>query len=58
MVRLNDADVAVFQDQSRAAQEVELQAWVFDTLPLLEDEQDQIHQLAETLAVPAPSAPR
>jgi predicted outer membrane protein len=58
MVRINDADVADFQDQSRAAQEVELQAWVFDTLPLLEDEQDQIHQLAETLGVPAPSAPR
>jgi putative membrane protein len=58
MVRLQDADVADFQDQSRAAQEVELQAWVFDTLPLLEDERDQIHEVAEALGIPAPPAPR
>lgn len=57
MARLHDADVADFQDQSRAAQEVELQAWVFDTLPLLEDEQDQIHQVAEKLGNPAPPSP-
>ena len=58
MVRVHDADVADFKDQSRAAQEVELQAWVFETLPLLEDEQDQIHQIAEALGVPTPIAPQ
>ncbi len=58
MIRVHDADVADFQNQSRAAQEVELQAWVFDTLPLLEDEQDQVHQIAEALGIPAPTSPR
>jgi len=52
ILRLHDADVAEFQKQTQAAQEVELQGWVQDTLPQLEDQQAEIHRIAGQLGVP------
>jgi hypothetical protein len=52
MVRLYDADVADFQEQTQMGQEVELQGWVYDTLPLLEDQREQIHKIASELGIP------
>src|SRR6266540_3015851 len=52
MVRLYDADVADFQKQTQMGQEVELQGWVYDTLPLLEDQQEQTHRIAGELGIP------
>src|SRR5262244_1744374 len=57
ILQTHDADVADFQRQTEAGQEVELQAWVYDTLPLLEDHQAEIHRLAEELGVPARRSP-
>jgi putative membrane protein len=51
MLRTHDADVADFQGQAEASQEVELQAWVYDTLPVLEDHQAEIHRIADELGV-------
>jgi putative membrane protein len=51
MVRIHDADVADFQKQTQMGQEVELQGWVYDTLPLLEDQQEQIHKIASDLGI-------
>jgi predicted outer membrane protein len=53
MLRDQDADVADFDAQARVAQEVELQAWVCDTLPLLEERQDRIHAIAGGLGIAA-----
>jgi putative membrane protein len=53
MVRIHDADVADFQKQTQMGQEVELQGWVYDTLPLLEDQQEQIHKIASDLGIAA-----
>jgi len=53
MLRDLDADAADFDAQARMAQEVELQAWVCDTLPLSEDRQDRIHALANGLGIAA-----
>ncbi len=52
MVRLYDADVADFQKQTQMGQEVELQGWVYDTLPLLEDQQEQTYRIAGELGIP------
>jgi len=52
ILQTHDADVADFQSQTAAGQEVELQAWVYDSLPVLEDHQAQIHRIAEELGVP------
>ena len=57
MLRDLDADVADFQAQAGAAQEVELYAWVCDTLPQLEEQQERIHALASDLGIPARRAP-
>ena len=57
ILRTHDADVADFQSQTQAGQEVELQAWVYDTLPLLEDHQEEIHRLAGELGVAATRTP-
>ncbi|HKF43844.1 MAG TPA: DUF4142 domain-containing protein [Thermoanaerobaculia bacterium] len=54
ILRTHDADVADFQGQTEASQEVELQAWVYDTLPVLEDHQEEIHRIAEELGVAPP----
>jgi putative membrane protein len=54
ILRTQDADVADFQGQAEASQEVELQAWVYDTLPVLEDHQAEIHRIAEEIGVPSP----
>jgi putative membrane protein len=51
MVRIHDADVADFQKQTQMGQEVELQGWVYDTLPLLENQQEQIHRIASDLGI-------
>ncbi len=51
MVRISDADVADFQKQTERGQEVELQGWVYDTLPLLEEERDEIHRVAAELGI-------
>jgi hypothetical protein len=37
-------------------QEVELQAWVWNTLPLLKDQREQIHALASQLGITARSS--
>lgn len=53
LVRLHDADVADFQKQTQANQEIELLGWVSVTLPMLEDEQKLIHRIANELRVSA-----
>jgi len=50
-LRNQDVDVADFDAQTRLGQEVELQAWVGNTLPLLKDEQARIHALASQLGI-------
>jgi putative membrane protein len=55
-LRNQDADVADFEAQTSKGQEVELQAWVGDTLPLLRDQQERIHALASQLGITAPSS--
>lgn len=54
-LRNQDADVADFDAQASTSQEVELQAWVWNTLPLLKDQQEQIHALASQLGITARS---
>ena len=56
LVRTYDADVADFQKQTQMAQEVELQAWVYDMLPFLEDHQEAIHGVAADLGIALPDA--
>ena len=51
-----DAEVADFEAQGQAAQEVELQAWVWNTLPLLQEEQEQVHAIAGELGIKARGA--
>ncbi len=51
-----DADVADFEARSSTAQEVELQAWVWNTLPLLQEERDRIHAIASGLGITARGA--
>ena len=51
LVKLHDADAADFQNQTQMGQEVELQGWVYVTLPLLEEQQDEIHRIASELGV-------
>jgi predicted outer membrane protein len=51
MVRISDADVADFQKQTDMGQEVELQGWVYDTLPLLEEQRDEIRRIAAELGI-------
>jgi putative membrane protein len=51
-----DADVADFEAQSSTAQEVELQAWVWNTLPLLQEELDRVHVIASALGITARGA--
>ena len=58
ILQTHDADVADFQSQTEAGQEVELQAWVYDTLPVLEDHQAEIHRIAEALGVPLRRPPQ
>jgi predicted outer membrane protein len=55
MLRSLDADAADFQAQARMAQEVELQAWVCDTLPHVEDAQTRIHAIAGEIGIPSRS---
>jgi putative membrane protein len=50
-LRNQDADVADFDAQTGMGQEVELQAWVGNTLPLLKEEQARIHELASQLGI-------
>jgi putative membrane protein len=57
ILRLHDADVAEFQKQTQMAQEVELQGWVYDTLPVLEDLQGEIHRIAGELGISVRSGP-
>ena len=47
----HDEDVADFQKQTEAGQEVELQGWVYDTVPRLEEEQREIHRVAAGLGI-------
>ena len=54
MVRIFEADVADFQKQTERGQEVELQGWVYDTLPLIEEERDEIHRVAAELGISPP----
>ena len=51
MIRIHDEDVADFQKQTEAGQEVELQGWVYDTVPRLEEEQREIHRVAAGLGI-------
>lgn len=57
MVRIHDADVADFQKQTQMGQEVELQGWVYDTLPLLEDQREQIHGIASEMGIAVRAGP-
>jgi putative membrane protein len=54
-LRSQDADVADFEAQMPMGQEVELQAWVGNTLPLLKEQQERIHALAGELGITARS---
>jgi putative membrane protein len=54
-LRNQDADVADFEAQTSKGQEVELQAWVWNTLPLLKNQQEQVHALASKLGITARS---
>jgi len=51
--KIHDEDVSDFEKQTQMGQEVELQAWVYDTLPLLEDQQAEIGRVAAELGIPA-----
>ena len=51
LIKLHDADAADFQNQTQMGQEVELQGWVYVTLPLLEEQQDEIHRIASELGI-------
>ena len=53
LVKLHDADVADFQNQTQMGQEVELQGWVYVMLPSLEDQQQEIHRIASELGISA-----
>jgi putative membrane protein len=55
-LRNQDADVADFEAQTSKGQEVELQAWVGNTLPPLKDQQERIHALASQLGITARSS--
>ncbi len=57
MLRLHDADVADFRKQTQAGQEVELQGWVYDTLPVLEEQQVEMHRIAGEFEIAVPAAP-
>jgi putative membrane protein len=50
-LRTQDADVADFEAQTSMGQEVELQAWVWNTLPMLKDQQERIHAIASELGI-------
>jgi predicted outer membrane protein len=54
-LRTQDADVADFEAQTSMGQEVELQAWVWNTLPLLKDQQERIRAIASELGIKARS---
>jgi putative membrane protein len=54
-LRTQDADVADFEAQTSMGQEVELQAWVWNTLPMLKDQQERIHAIASELGITARS---
>lgn len=53
LVKLHDADVADFQNQTQMGQEVELQGWVYVMLPSLEEQQAEIHRIADELGISA-----
>ena len=53
LVKLLDADVADFQNQTQMGQEVELQGWVYVMLPSLEEQQQEIHGIASDLGISA-----
>lgn len=55
-LRNQDADVADFEAQTPMGQEVELQAWVWNTLPLLKEQQERIHAIASELGIAGRSA--
>lgn len=49
----HDEEVDAFRAQARMGQEVELQAWVTARLPVLEEQQATIHEVASGLNLPA-----
>jgi putative membrane protein len=53
ILKIHEPDVADLQNQAEMGQDVELHAWVYDNLPTLEAEQEEIHRLATELGVPA-----
>jgi putative membrane protein len=55
-LRNQNADVADFEAQTPMGQEVELQAWVWNTLPLLKEQQERIHAIASELGITGRSA--
>jgi putative membrane protein len=50
-LRNQNADVADFEAQTPMGQEVELQAWVSNTLPLLKEQLERIHAIASELGI-------
>jgi putative membrane protein len=53
ILKIHEPEVADLQNQAEMGQDVELHAWVYDNLPTLEAEQEEIHRLATELGVPA-----
>lgn len=53
LVKLHDAEVADFRNQTQMGQEVELQGWVYVMLPLLEGQQEKIHNIERELGISA-----
>lgn len=51
LIRISDEDVADFQKQTEMGQEVELQGWVYDMLPVVEELGEEIHRTAAELGI-------
>lgn len=51
LVRISDADIADFQKQTEMSQEVELEGWVYDMFPVVEELGDEIHRIAAELGI-------
>ena len=57
ILKIHEPDVADLESQAEMGQDVELHAWVYDNLPILEAQQEEIHRLASNLGIVG-TAPR
>jgi len=53
ILKIHEPDVADLENQAEMGQDVELHAWVYDNLPTLEAEQEEIHRVASELGIAA-----